>query len=98
MALLAGGAWFGVPADGLRGALLATALSGLALAASEASHSRHWPYQVRGVFALAHAGAAALVGPLGPAALMGALALGAIGSHLPKGLRAWSLRHRAVID
>jgi hypothetical protein len=29
---------------------------------------------------------------------MGALVIGAIGSHLPKGLRAWSLRHRAIVD
>jgi hypothetical protein len=98
MAVLAGGAWSGVPADGLRGPLLATALSGLALTVSEASHSRHWAYQVRGLLVVAHAGAAALLGPLGPATLAGALALGAIGSHLPKGLRAWSLRHRAVVD
>ena len=98
MALLAGGAWHGLPSGELRPALLGTAVSGLALAVLEARHSRHWLYQGRGLFVLAHLGAAALLGALGPAALLGALALGAIGSHLPKGLRAWSLRHRAVVD
>jgi len=30
--------------------------------------------------------------------MVGALVIGAVGSHLPKGLRAWSLRHRAIVD
>jgi hypothetical protein len=98
MALLAGGAWYGVPMVELHGAVLATTLSGLALLASEASHSRHWVYQGRGLLVIAHLGAFALVGAWGSAALIGALAVGAVGSHLPKGLRAWSLRHRAVVD
>jgi len=98
MAVLSGGAWLGVPAGELGGALVATAVSGLALLVSEASHSRHWVYQVRGLLVLAHMGAVGLVSALGPAALLGALVIGAIGSHLPKGLRAWSLRHRAVVD
>ena len=98
MALLAGGAWYGVPAGELRGAMLATALSGLALLVSEASHSRHWVYQGRGLLTLAHLGAFALVSLWGPAVLLCALVIGAVGSHLPKGLRAWSLRHRAVVD
>jgi hypothetical protein len=97
MAVLAGGAWGGVPADQLRGALAATALSGLLLLVSEASHSRHWAYQGRGLFTLAHLGVAAVAGSAG-AALMVALVIGAVGSHLPKGLRSWSLRHRAVVD
>jgi len=98
MAVLAGGAWCGVPGDALRAALLATAVSGAGLLVSEASHSRHWVYQGRGLLVLAHLGAAGLVGRLGPGALMGALVIGAVGSHLPKGIRAWSLRHRAVVD
>ena len=98
MAVLLGGAWTGAPAGELRGALLATAASGVGLVVSEASHSRHWIYQGRGLFVLAHLGAAALLPALGPGALMAALVLGAVGSHLPKGLRAWSLRHRAVVD
>jgi hypothetical protein len=98
MALLAGGIWYGVPLDELGGALVATALSGLGLLVSEASHSRHWVYQGRGLLVLAHLGAAGLASAWGPEALMGALVIGAVGSHLPKGLRAWSLRHRAVVD
>jgi hypothetical protein len=98
MTVLAGGAWGGLPTDQLRGALAATAMSGLLLLVSEASHSRHWVYQGRGLFTLAHLGAAALAGGAGAAALMAALVIGAVGSHLPKGLRSWSLRHRAVVD
>jgi len=98
MAALAGGAWYGLPGGALRTALLATVLSGVPLLLSEASHSRHWVYQGRGLFVLAHLGVAGLAGTLGPGALMAALVLGAVGSHLPKGLRAWSLRHRAVVD
>lgn len=98
MAVLVGGAWLGVPGEALRGALLATVLSGAALTVSEASHSRHWIYQGRGLLVLAHLGAVGLSSALGPGALMAALVIGALGSHLPKGLRAWSLRHRAVVD
>jgi hypothetical protein len=98
MAVLAGGAWNGLPDGALRASLLATVLTGVALLASEASHSRHWVYQGRGLFALAHLGVAALAGWLGPAALMAALVIGAVGSHLPRGLRCWSLRHRAIVD
>jgi hypothetical protein len=98
MAVLAGGVWYGVPAGELRGALVATSLSGLGLLVSEASHSRHWVYQGRGLLVLAHLGAAVLATAWGSGALMAALVIGAGGSHLPKGLRAWSLRHRAVVD
>jgi hypothetical protein len=98
MAALAGGAWSGAPATGLRSAALATALSGAALLWSEASHSRHWVYQGRGLLALAHLAASALALAWGPEALAVALVIGAVGSHLPKALRCWSLRHRAVVD
>jgi hypothetical protein len=98
MAVLAGGVWYGVPVGELRGALVATSLSGLGLLVSEASHSRHWVYQGRGLLVLAHLGAAVLATAWGSGALMAALVIGAAGSHLPKSLRAWSLRHRAVVD
>jgi len=98
MAALAGGAWFGASAGELRGAVVATSVSGLGLLVSEASHSRHWVYQVRGVLVLAHLVAVGLLTRWGPGVLMAALIIGAVGSHLPKGLRAWSLRHGAVID
>lgn len=98
MAALAGGVWAGAPASGLRGAGLATALSGAALLVSEASHSRHWVYQGRGLATLAHLAVSLLALVWGPEALAVALVIGAVGSHLPKALRSWSLRHRAVID
>lgn len=98
MAVLVGGAWAGAPVGELRGALLATGATGLALTVAEARHSRHWAYQLRGLFVLGHLALAGLAGAWGTAALLGALAVGAVGTHLPKGLRHWSLRHRAVID
>ncbi len=98
MAVLVGGAWAGAPPVELRGALLATGATGLALTVAEARHTRHWVYQLRGLFVLAHLGLAGLAGAGGTAALLGALAVGAVGTHLPKGLRHWSLRHRAIVD
>jgi hypothetical protein len=44
MAVLSGGAWFGASTGELRGALVATAVSGLALVVSEASHSSWAPW------------------------------------------------------
>ncbi len=98
MAVLMGGAWLGIPASALHAWLVATALTGVALLASEASHSRHWVYQGRGLLVLAHVGAAGLAQALGPGVMMAALVVGAVGSHLPKSIRTWSLRHRAVVD
>jgi predicted LPLAT superfamily acyltransferase len=98
MAVLVGGAWYGLPADALGAPLWATAVTGLGLLASEASHSRHWVYQGRGVMVLAHLGALGLARALGPSGLMVALVIGAVGSHLPKSLRSWSFRHRTWVD
>jgi len=98
MAVLVGGSWYGLPADRLGGAIAATAVTGAALLVSEASHSRHWVYQGRGLLVLAHLAVLGLASALGPAALLAALAIGAVGSHLPKALRTWSLRHRAVVE
>jgi hypothetical protein len=58
-------------------------------------------YQGRGVVTLLHVAALGLLfvpGASGRAATMLALALGSIGSHLPKSVRKWSLRHRRVVD
>jgi hypothetical protein len=80
---------------------LATTLTGTALLATEASHSRHWPYQARGLLAFAHFG----ILPLGHIAdrastpiAVAALLVGAIASHLPRSIRTWSLRHRRVVS
>jgi hypothetical protein len=98
MALLVGGSWYGVPAPALQAGLVASVVTGAALLASEASHSRHWVYQGRGLLVLAHVAAVGLARLLGPGALMTALVVGAVGSHLPRALRAWSLRHWGVVD
>jgi len=99
--ILAGGRFFGVPATSLRLWQLLTALTGIALLVTEASHSRHWIYQGRGVTTLAHVGVLGLK-HLAPAmavpAMAAALFLGAVGSHLPGSLRKWSFRHGRVLD
>lgn len=80
---------------------LATTATGAVLLATEASHSRHWPYQGRGLMAFAHIG----VLPLGHLAdragmpvAVAALVIGAVGSHLPKSVRKWSLKERRVVS
>jgi len=99
MALLFGASFFGAPPSALRTWLAATAVTGAGLLVSEASHSRHWIVQVRGLLVVAHVGALGLV-PLGAgsAALGAALVVGAVGSHLPKALRKWSVRHGTVVE
>ena len=99
MALLLGAARFEAPATALRTWLAATALTGAALVASEARHGRHWIVQVRGLLVLAHVGAAGLVQLRGGfLALAAALVIGAVGSHLPRSLRKWSIRHGSVVE
>ena len=101
MALVVGGHHFGAPEPSLRPWWLLTALTGLGLLLSEASHSPHWIYQGRGLLVLAHLALLALVPfseELGRSALLGALVIGSLGSHLPRAVRKWSLRHRRVVD
>ncbi|HYO42022.1 MAG TPA: hypothetical protein VES19_02380 [Candidatus Limnocylindrales bacterium] len=79
---------------------LATTLTGAALLATEASHSRHWPYQGRGLLALAHIGilpVGHLADRAGMPVAIAALVIGAVASHLPRSIRKWSLRHRRVV-
>ena len=57
MAVLVGGIELGAPGPSLRSWQVATFATGAALLASEASHSRHWVYQGRGLATLAHVGA-----------------------------------------
>ena len=100
MAVLVGGVELGAPGPSLRSWQVATFATGAALLASEASHSRHWVYQGRGLATLAHVGALLLLGFAG-ANRMGvavALVVGALGSHLPRTVRKWSLRHGRVVD
>jgi hypothetical protein len=101
MALLVGAQHFAAPEASLRLWRLLTAATGVALLVSEISHSRNWLHQARGVIALAHVAVLASVlvwGGLGRSATLVALAIGSIGSHLPRAVRKWSLLHRSVLD
>ncbi len=101
MALLVGGRHFGVEHASLRLWHALTALTGVVLLASEAAHSRHWVYQARGVIALAHVGAVALIAAapaMARPAIAAALIIGSVGSHLPRTIRKWSFRHRRIVD
>ena len=101
MAVLVGGVHFAAPGPALHAWRILTAATGVALLALEASHSRHWVYQGRGVLTLLHLSAPVLVlAPAvgGRAATVATLALGAVGSHLPRAVRKWSFRHRSVVD
>ena len=66
----------------------------------QASHSRHWLYQGRGLATVAHVAAIVVLGLAGASRAGAALALvvGALGSHLPRSVRKWSLRHGRVLD
>lgn len=92
MAGFCGGILFDAPAPALRPWLWATAATGLALLASEATHSRRWIVEGRGMFALGHVLAIGLLAGLGASAAgaLLALAIGALGSHLPRSVRLWS--------
>lgn len=99
MAVMVGALCFPSDPAMLRLWLVLTAVSGAALTVTEMSHSRHWVYQGRGVICLIHillAGLAAHGGWSGAAGA--ALVVGGIGSHLPRTIRKWSLRHRQVMD
>jgi hypothetical protein len=101
MAVLVGGVYFAAPDPALPAWRAVTGATGAALLVTEAGHSRHWIYQGRGVLTLLHVAALALLllpVPAGRFATMAALALGAIGSHLPRSVRKWSFRHRRVVD
>jgi hypothetical protein len=100
MAVLVGGRALAPAHASLGTWQLLTAATGAALLVTEASHSRHWAYQGRGLMALAHVALAGLAGAalLGGSGLtMAALLVGALGSHLPRTVRWWSLRHRRVL-
>lgn len=76
-----------------------TAATGTALLLLELSHGEHWLYQVRGLLVLAHLAALGLLyvgaGVLAP---LLAVLLGAVGSHLPKRIRKWSVVHRRTLE
>ena len=100
MALVVGGSFAAAGAPH-RPWLAIAAVTGVALLVSEASHSRHWVYQGRGLIALAHVAVLGAIsvwpGATRPA-LVTALVVGSVGSHLPRSVRKWSLRHRRVME
>lgn len=100
MAALSGGVLFDAAPSALRPWLVLTVITGAALLLSELSHSRHWVYQGRGLMVLAHVGALGLLSWNGVsrAGAAAALVIGAVGSHLPKSVRRWSVVHRRVVD
>jgi hypothetical protein len=101
MAVLVGGVVLAAPAPTLHAWRVLTAATGLVLLALEASHSRHWVYQGRGILTILHLSSPALLllpAVTGRAAIVAALGLGAVGSHLPRAARKWSFRHRRVVE
>ncbi len=97
MAVVTGGVAFAVPAQALSTATFLTVATGAALLLSEMSHGRGWLGEGRGVLALLHVGFAGALFAAGlpRAGAATALVVGAVGSHLPKALRRWSLRRGA---
>ncbi len=96
MSALFGGALFAIPFAHLISWHQAAVATGSALVLLGINQSRHWPYQVRGVMAITHVGLLGLV-PLYPeyrALIFAAvLVIGSVGSHMPGGIRHWSLVH-----
>lgn len=100
MAVFIGGRVFHVSPERLRPWRWLTTLTGIALLATEVTHSRNWIHQGRGITTTAHAGVL-LGGHVSPrlatAAPVVALAIGAVGSHLPKSVRTWSILYRRAL-
>ncbi len=94
MAVLTGGVAFGVPGAASGAAAALTVGTGAALLLSEMSHGRGGLGVGRGLLALLHVAIAAALFAAGHgrAGAATALAVGAVGSHLPRSLRRWSLR------
>lgn len=100
MAVLVGGTHFSAPDPALRTWQVLAVLTGVALLGTELSHGRHWAYQGRGLMTIAHVAALALLASSGMsrAGTAAALVIGAIGSHMPRAARKWSLRHGRVLE
>ena len=101
ISVLFGGAVFKIPSSGLVHWQYLAAFTGAALILSEVLHSRHWPYQGRGVMVYLHVGIFGLVcirPGLALAGLAAVIVLGMVGSHMPKRFRHWSFLHRQVKD
>ncbi len=100
MAVFLGGLHLAAAEPSLRAWRAFTLATGAGLLVVEMSHGRHWPYQVRGMTTLAHVAVLALLaaGGMDRHAGTAALVIGAVGSHLPRSVRKFSLRHGRVVD
>jgi hypothetical protein len=101
MAVFVGGVHLAAPDAAVRPWRTLAIATGVLLLGSELSHGpRSWPWQVSGVAVLVHVGALALlaVGGLDRTATALAVVVGAVGSHAPRSVRRWSLRHGRVVD
>ncbi len=97
---LYGGHVYGIAADGLRPALVATVASGTLLMSLEIYRTPLWLVQVRGVATLVKIGLLAAVGlwwDLRVALLTLAIVIGGVASHMPGRYRYYSVVHRRVI-
>jgi hypothetical protein len=99
--ILLGGYVFDVDPDRLQLWLHLTGATGVGLILSDIYHRRHWFYQCRGVLVILKL----LVGASIPLAILPVvpilatvLVIGAVGSHMPKRFRYWSVVHRRVLD
>jgi hypothetical protein len=101
MAMYLGSRAFGAPDSATRRWRWATTVTGATLLATEIAHSPgNWPHQSRGVLTIAHVGilpAGHLTPSMALPVAVAALLLGAIGSHLPRSIRRWSVLQRRVV-
>lgn len=95
-----GGIAWHAPGPSVRRWRALTIATGTTLLVVEASASPHWPHQCRGLTTITHAALLAPAHRWPQAAVptaVAALLIGAVGSHLPKSVRKWSLlRHRVM--
>jgi hypothetical protein len=92
--ILLGGAVFEASLPAVHSYAWLVVATGLGLVGTELHHSLRWPHEGRGLLALGHMLPAALL-HLWPARcvelLWLAMVVGAIGSHMPRAWRHWSL-------
>jgi hypothetical protein len=101
MAMYLGGRAFGASESATRRWRWATTVTGATLLATEIAHSPdNWPHQSRGILTMTHVGilpAGHLAPSMSLPVAVAALVLGAIGSHLPRSIRRWSVLRRQVL-
>ncbi|WP_145924881.1 hypothetical protein [Syntrophotalea acetylenivorans] len=97
--VLLGGATFQAPLPAVHCYAWLVVITGLGLVGTELHHSLRWPHEGRGLMAFSHMLPIVLL-HLWPAfcveLLWIALVVGAIGSHMPRSLRHWSLVYGKV--